>query len=373
MGSDSVRDALESAWEDVENGTASAESGESVPELDNPTANDAVPEPTIEAQPVAEEATKETSSGRDEKGRFLKKEATTEAVVAKPAEAAKAQEQQAQAQEIPPPISWRAEEKEAFKALPKPVQETIARREAEREKAWNRSQMEVSQYRRKYQELDSVLAPLEETWARNGLTAGAVIRNFVAWQKHLDTNPQQALAELAQSYGISPETIGQAAPQIDPTISHLQQQIQQLQQALTTREQSEEQAYMGQVEQGISMFAEEKGADGKPLRPYFNDIYQDMLPIAQALKQANPTASPTEILAAAYDRAVYANPSIRERVIQERLAAEQAKRIADAKTKANAARTAGGSLTNGSGVSMQPNGKASIRETLSQAWDELVA
>jgi hypothetical protein len=52
---------------------------------------------------------------------------------------------------IPPPVSWTAEEKEEFKSLPKALQETLTRREAEREKFVQSKAQEASRARTEVQ------------------------------------------------------------------------------------------------------------------------------------------------------------------------------------------------------------------------------
>ena len=369
---ESLRDALESSWDAIESGqTDGAKDDGIIPELDTPK--------TESDSPVTPEVSKTESPGdsrgdRDDKGRFRKKEA--EAAAAKEGKAPEVKTEAATpapeaGEPIIAPISWKKDEQEAFRSLPRPVQETIARREKEREVAWNRGQMEVAQYRKKYSDIDAALAPHENKWARAGIQPGQVIRQFLAWQDRLDADPQKGIAELAATYGIDPATLAQHAPAVDPQISSLQAEIQRLKTEVMGRSQYEEQAYMSEVSNSIGAYAMEKGQDGKPLRPYFNDVYQDMLPIADSLKRANPNATPTQILDAAYDRAVYANPSTRAAMLEERIKQEEAKRIAEAKDRTTRAKLASSTLTNGTPGTLTNGGPKTIRESLLQTWDEL--
>jgi hypothetical protein len=370
--SNSLRDALESSWDAIESGqTDGAKDDGIIPELDTPQAETATP---VSPEVSKTESPGDTRGDRDDKGRFRKKE--LEAAAAKEGKAPEVKTEAATpapeaGDPIVAPISWKKEEQEAFRSLPRPVQETIARREKEREIAWNRGQMEVANFRKKYSSIEEALAPHSNKWARLGVEPGQVIKQFLAWQERLDQDPKSGIAELAATYGLDPSAIAQHAPTVDPQISSLQAEIQRLKTEVMGRSQYEEQAYMSEISNSIGAYAMEKGQDGKPLRPYFNDLYHDMLPIADSLKRANPNATPTQIIDAAYDRAVYANPSTRAAMLEERSKQEEAKRIAEAKDRTTRAKLASSTLTNGTPGTLTNGGPKTIRESLLQTWDEL--
>ena len=117
-GDDDLRATLEAEFSNVESET---------------------PAPSLEEDAEALASTKEEKL-RDESGRFAKSKPKTEepAVGAHPTASAQADDTS-----IPPPTSWLGEKKELFKQLPRPIQEEVARRELERERAFTQKAEEA--------------------------------------------------------------------------------------------------------------------------------------------------------------------------------------------------------------------------------------
>jgi hypothetical protein len=100
------------------------------------------------------------------------------------------------------------------------------------------------------------------------------------------------------------DKLGQAKNELDTFRNEVQQRWAQ---------ENQVRAEMGQqnAKAGIDSFADEKGSDGKPLRPHFDAV----LPILLDLYRANPQRG----LAEAYDQACWSHPDVRKQL----LAAEQ--------------------------------------------------
>jgi len=228
--------------------------------------------------------------------------------------------------------------------------------------------MELSRVQKRYAEIDSVLAPHEEKWAKAGIQPGAVIKQFLAWQNYLDRDPQTAINELASSYGLNLAELAQKQPQVDPEIARLRQELAQVQGTMSERQMYEQQQYQTQLEQGIEAYATEIGTDGKPVRPYFQEIWSDMLPIVSHFAANEPGLTHRQVLDQAYERAMWMNPQVRERLLKE----QESKRIAEMQTRTQKAKAAAvsvrGSPTSGAMPSSAP---ASIRDSLESAWDSL--
>lgn len=354
----SIRDEIEAAWAAHEEGDTEAVEGKPTPELDSPDTGSEVKEPEAKPTPTLETKEPVTPEKRGP-GRPKKVEAapTTPTPAAEPIEA---------------PRSWKAPEREAFSSLPRHLQETISKREIERDTATNNRLMELSRAQKRYAEIDSVLAPHEEKWAKAGIQPGAVMRQFLAWQDYLDRDPQTAIKELAGSYGLNLAELAQKQPTVDPEVARLRQELAQVQGTIQQQQTYEQQQYQTQLEQGIEAYATEIGTDGKPVRPYFQEIWSDMLPIVSHLVQAEPGLTHRQVLDQAYERAMWMNPQVRERLIEEKHKAAEAKRIAEMQNRTQKAKAAAvsvrGSPTSGATPSSAP---ASIRDSLESAWDSL--
>jgi hypothetical protein len=96
------------------------------------------------------------------------------------------------------------------------------------------------------------------------------------------------------------DKLGQAKNELDTFRNEVQQRWAQ---------ENQVRAEMGQqnAKAGIDSFADEKGSDGKPLRPHFDAV----LPILLDLYRANPGRG----LAEAYDQACWSHPDVRKQLL----------------------------------------------------------
>lgn len=345
--SDSVRGALEKAYESL-------------------------PEQSTEEAPITDNRVRDPETGKFTK---LEKSFKTLAPSADGQKAAKTAPNQAtQTEAVDVPISWRKEDAEHFKALPPAVQQSIAYKEAKREQIWNERNMEAQNYIKKYQEIDNVLAPYEEQWALAGVSSGQVIKQFMAWQNKMDNDPQGAIKQLAQSYGINVQQLAQEAPPVDPQYQAVVQELNRVKGYLEQQKNNSLQQSTSSAHNNIAKFASETDASGKPLRPHFDSLYEsgDITPIAEMLMAANPGASLDAILSEAYDRAMYSNPKVREIVIQDKVREAEAKRITEMKAKAQKAKTLSSTTSGSPGGAVASTGEnLSAREILERTWDNL--
>ena len=311
------------------------------------------------------EAPKESSpkeKKRDETGKFIKESAKKIAPSQPPTQA------------FEPPRSFNDQEKEVFKGLPPEIQQALNRIEDGKYKAYTKKMGEIGTYERKYRDLDDAIAPYEIQWAKAGVTPGQVLRNYLAWEMDFHQNPTQVINQLLEQKGISVQDLIQKSQEISPETKALQQKIQESEGRLGNIDQSriaEDDNYLDNV---IQSFRREVGQDGQPLRPHFDAVYNHMLPIAAAYRQNNPEAPYEAILDAAYKDALYLNPEVREKILDEEFKARESRRLQERSEKVQRARLAGSSLSGTpSGVSMVSTKPLSIRETLEQKWDDLLS
>jgi hypothetical protein len=120
----------------------------------------------------------------------------------------------------------------------------------------------------------------------------------------------------------------------------------------------------------IQQFAESKDEAGNPQHPYFQQVEDAMAWILQNDPEVKAIASGPEMLKAAYDRAVWANPTTRQSLIEAQTAAAQAEaNKRHAADKARAAQTLKPKIGSVAGAAKVPpqDLKGLIRDAASRA------
>jgi len=242
------------------------------------------------AEPATETpaAPVEAGPSRDEHGRFAPK-VDNKAEVTQPS----ASEAPQQPGTILPPYGWSAANKAKFAALDPDVQQEVLRREREMEdakKQWDSKGEQLNRFQALYE-------PIKDRLTLSGIDQYAYTQALIRADELLRTNPQQALVQLSQMYGINfPGIQPQQQPYVDPTLSALQQQVQQLTQHITSQNTAKEQAEMAEVSGQIAAFRED------PKHPYFDNVKDDM---ALLLERGKAKA-----LDDAYEMACRLNPEV---------------------------------------------------------------
>jgi len=304
------------------------------PETPEPVVNDA-PEPS----PEVNEA--EKASNRDEKGKF----------VAKQAEPAQDTTEQPKSPETPQesirvPASWSAQAKADFAALPPHIQREVSKRESDIDKGFR----ERAEQLKRYEPLEQVIAPHRQKWAVAGVDEATAVKQLLAASDWLERDPQGALAYLAKQYNVAslgqPQAAqsgggeGQPQAQPDPVASEIQALKAQVAALTQGREQETQQTYVSQIE----AFA----AD--PANLYFENVKPAMAKLLQS--------GLVETLPEAYERAIWADPTIRPLLLQQ-----QAKPAVDP-NRAAKAKQAGVSVTGSPGNAPPPTSNGTIEDDI---------
>jgi hypothetical protein len=323
-----------------------------------PAATEIIPDetaPVTEAAPVETEpqaqAEQTDTRTRDEKGRFAPKPADpTPPVEAKPV-AAKAPEPkpvEKPADYIPPPAHWTdAKSVTDWQRLPKPVQQAIVKRESE-----------ITEMERGFSGIAQVLAPRAQRLAAAYGSPEQALNTLFQLSDYADKDPAGFVTFFMQQRGLDPRRLfqqpeGQQPQAASPSIGQPDPMVHQLQQRLHALESQQsraaEQAYYDQVE----AFARD------PNRPYFNAVRNEMAGLL------NSKAAAT--LEEAYDKAVWANPMLRQELQNK----EMERLDAERKAKADAARKAQQANINGSTpVGLATTAEAgTLRGELERNWN----
>lgn len=325
------------------------------------TVNDTPAEPVRSARDTAGDVWDKLHAPRAEDGKFTAKAPDVVEPSATPSEATTdTPASPATAGEAPkPPVSWPQDKAEVWAKLDPGARDYILKREAETAKGFQAS---AEKYK-PLEEVDRLLEPYKAKLAAEGLSPTQGIQRLLRAQDIMESNPIQGIQWLARSYGVN---LGQLTQQPQPG----QEQTQQpqpidprVESALARVERLEREA-QDRAERDSAAFEQSLKADVDKFRassehPYFDDVKADMAGLL--------TAGTAADLKDAYDKAVWVNPTVRAKVLEDQRKAEATK-AAEAAAKAKQA----GSLN----VRSTPANAAppkDKRETMAAAWDRAQA
>lgn len=281
----------------------------------------------------------------------------------KPADVAAAADPAQQVQQPGAPVAtppgFTPQEAEVFAKLPAELQTSVARTmESLNEKAARFAG---------YEQMEQLIAPRRQSWALNGMTEAQAVNQLLALSDFAAQKPMEFIQYFAQQRGLDLEELVFGAEPVDPTVQALQQQVHDLNAQLNGMSTQQQQAAHQNTVNEIVAFASETGPDGKPLRPYFEELGDGVLPFIQAVMTQNPGWSRQQILQEAYDRACWGTPAVRAKLQQATTAAAEAARIQEQQANAKRARSAGASIPSGvpaTAPSAAASGARSLRDEI---------
>ena len=220
-------------------------------------------------------------------------------------------------------------------------------------------------------QVEQLIAPRRQAWALNGMTESQALNQLLALSDFAGRDARGFIRYMAENTGVNLAELVQAADpaqQLDPNVAALQNQVRQLESQLTGFNTQQQQAAHNNVVQSVIAFASEQGQDGKPLRPYFDELGNSVLPFISMVKDQNPNWSQSQILQEAYDRACWGTPHVRAKMQAAVGAAGEAERLRQAALKVGSARAASVSVKSGApataGASPGDKGSMSLRDTI---------
>lgn len=311
------------------------------------------------------EAAVKEARDRDQKtGRFVEKQAAPEKVEAALQVSEPKPEQTAQPSTAAnPPPGWSKESKEFFNTLPAdhPLRKDIAKREEEVSSGFKK----YGDIAKRHEEIEQVLAPRRAEFQRFGITSDAqAINTLFAWEQAVRSNPHQAIAQLAKSYGVDLSTFAQAPQaqgenelpaQLRPVVDQFGNVVQRVDAVSQRLDQYER----DRTQEAIQSFAKDK--------PHFERVRTLM---GQIMAGGGATT-----LEDAYQKAIYADPETRSLIQKEEQDKAEADRKAASEAKAKAAAAASvsvrGSSPQGSvQTKPKPTKAVSVRDSLMDAVKE---
>lgn len=233
---------------------------------------------------------------------------------------------------IAAPNSWSAEYQSKWNALPPELQKYVAEREGQTHAKITQQGAELRTFQPIRQVLDTF-----KGYYQQGQEAH-FLHSLAYANAALHQDPIGTLKALAEHYGVNPAQIaGQGTAQqpaasdpvedlfrdpriekqINPEIQNLKGVVQQLYGQITAREQAEQQKAKSHAEDVITEFAKDK--------PHWGDLEDDVTHEVALIRKSEPNLPMQDVLAKAYDRAQWANPAIRQRILDDQRKTEQEK------------------------------------------------
>lgn len=288
---------------------------------------------------------------------------------------------------IDPPISWSADMRPEFSSLPPKLQQYIAQRDKESHEAISRFGQErksLEEKLRGYEPLDQLVETHRSEFARRGVTPAQAFAVLLDAQKRLDTNPWDGLVQIARSYNLDLHSLLQGnqqgqlpGNQTSPEVITLRNELSQIKSYLTEQQKREYEAQEARkkadadtAEKATAALAGQIAEFSKD-KPHFKDVEDDVAGLIPAIRAKNPDVGPLDILAKAYDAAIWANPGVRERILADQRKADEEKRRAETVKKAtDAKKSAAVNVTSGTAGKTNPR---SWTETLESEAERLFA
>jgi len=304
---------------------------------------------------------------RDDTGKFASTDPKPEQPVEeKPVEAN--QEEAPKASAIPPPQSWNAEAKAQWDKIPPEARNYIAQREGEVHKAISR----LGQYARDMEPIGQVINAYADRLQQLNTSPQAYINNLATMDVWLTRDPVGAMKKIAETYKVDLSSIADpfafpADPQQQQTtaqleaanqrIAYLEQLVGDTRQRVVGREAQEHQARQSAYEQQIEEFFSDK-AD---VRELVDDIELHI----QRLRRSDPNLTTKQTLEQAYERARWAHPATRQKLMDEQRVKAETARLEEAKKAATTAKRAAAINVNGS---VAQKGSPSFDDDMRAIW-----
>ncbi len=230
---------------------------------------------------------------------------------------------------IDAPISWTAEQKAKWATLPPDTQAYIAQRDKESHEAISRAGQQI----KAFEPIGKVIEQFTHVFQKNGLQPHEGIARMLAVNEMLENNAPAAIREIARVYGVNlqGETATDANPE-NPRIAELEAQLSKISSHLTAQQRQQLNAENDALAREIADFAKDK--------PHFESVRKVMAGLM--------SSGAVETMKEAYERAVYADPTIRQSLLAEEQAKAETKRKADEAERVKAAKKAAGVNVKGS-------------------------
>lgn len=243
------------------------------------------------------------------------------------------------------PKAYTKEYQENFKNLSPEWRKYLIEREKQSEKGFSELGNKLSAYKW----ADEVFGSRQERLGKLGFqNSREYLEHLTAIDDALEKDPVGTLRMLSEAYGVNLNNDDEQAS------NPLQRQIMEIQQSLASQQAYIREQQTRTVNQMFDDFVNAKDEAGNPKHPYWEDVRADMIPLIK-----NGISS---TLDDAYERAVWANKSVRDKMIAAQAKAELDSKVAAAGKAKEAAFSPKSKQT-------EPARDLSLREELEAAFE----
>lgn len=233
---------------------------------------------------------------------------------------------------ILPPAGWNKAEKQAFLDAPREAQEAFVRREKELQQVASRTQSELNNLKKEYEQKSSLSGELEgDVKAMYGDDADTeqIFRNLLNLDLEISQKPFTLLNKIARANGLSPVAFvdaydkwvdrggddvdntplrkPQAKQQSNPELDRLRKKVDELEGFQKTAQQKS-------VERMIDGIGRETDDAGNLKRPFFFDLEEEIAEVMPLVERQHPQLNMAQRIQKAYEYAVNGNENTRRRI-----------------------------------------------------------
>lgn len=238
-----------------------------------------------------------------------------------------------EAQPLEPHSRWSAEEKERFAALPREAQEFVLKRESDVNTLLTQKTQEIADVKRGFDSLQGIYAQYRHNYASDADFTQAIsgrVAQLEQLSSQAERDPVGFIKYLAEQRGIDlQQQFGGEGEYTDPDIAALKSEITQLKQLVSHQQQQAQQSELNKNQSLVQSFKQNTQE-----YPHFETLESQIAALIPAIKSANPGASNESVIKEAYEKATWADPVVREKLLIEQKKTEEAKRIEDQKAAA---------------------------------------
>ncbi len=312
------------------------------------------------AKPAADKASEAESTKDTAQKEPVKKDQQPKAEKAPAVQETKTPEKPA----IEAPKRWSADKKAVWDSLPHEAREYVAKMESETEKDLGR----LGQFAKSMEPVARLLGEAKDSFERRGMSYEKGLSELLKAQQALDRNPQAAIEHLAKVYGVKlgqsedAESVFGPDPEVETLkseVATLKGYLEKLGGTVQQREAAEREARLAETQKLIDDFAADK--------PDWAELEAETVHNFKLIRQSEPNLSQKETLEKAFERAQWANPNSRQRLLEKRAKEADAKKLEEAKKAASTANRAAALNIEGSPT---PTDQVDLRSQLGAIWDK---
>jgi hypothetical protein len=243
------------------------------------------------------------------------------------------------------PSTWKPAVRETWAQLPEAVRAEIHRREVD----FHNGQQQLLPDAKFGSSMKQVFEPYRMLIEAEGGTPEWAVKDFLktAATLRLGSNQEKlnAVAGICRHYGVDLRALQQPGQSPQPQQQNPPQQLRdpRVDQLLAERERESRERVERQNrdrEDTVTTWMSEADAAGNLKRPFLSDVINEVSMMVPQLQAANPSLTDVQALDAAYERAIWANPEVRQ-VLQTRQQTElQQQQRADSQSRVRDARRA---------------------------------